>query len=168
MPEQIESLADAIKALRKHCSLTQVDFAVALNVAPASIHRWEAGTSSPEFEMIVSLWSFAVQRGSPTSRYFADFLVSRTDAIKPLFDAAELPELRAIEKEIAELDIPERQLVLALVNLLKRKSDETAIRGIRALLEPWRAARNPADHSKGTTSASAPSSKSHAPRSKKR
>lgn len=168
MSERIESLADAIKALRKHCSLTQVEFALTLKVAPASIHRWEAGTSSPEFEMIVSLWSFAVQRGSPTSRYFADFLVSRTDAIKPLFNAAELPELRAIEKEIAELDIPERQLVLALVNLLKRKSDETAIRGISALLEPWSAARNPADYFKGPTSESAPRSKSHASRPKKR
>jgi DNA-binding XRE family transcriptional regulator len=168
MSEPIETLADAIKALRKHCSLTQVDFAVALNVAPASIHRWEAATSSPEFEMIVSLWSFAVQRGSPTSRYFADFLVSRTDAIKPLFNAAQLPELKAIEKEIAELDVAERQLVLALVNLLKRKSDETAIRGIRALLEPWSLPQNPAGHSKRDTSPSAPGSKSQAPRTKKR
>lgn len=168
MSQQVESLADAIKALRKHCSLTQVDFAVALNVAPASIHRWEAGTSSPEFEMIVSLWSFAVQHGSPTSRYFAEFLVSRTDAIKPLFNAAQLPELKAIEKEIAELDIAERQLVLALVNLLKRKSDETAIRGIRALLEPWSVAHNPAGHSKRETSASAPDSRSNASRPKKR
>jgi DNA-binding XRE family transcriptional regulator len=168
MSEQIESLADAIKTLRKHCSLTQVEFAVALSVAPASIHRWEAGTSSPEFEMIVSLWSFAVQSGSPTSRYFADFLVSRTDAIKPLFNAAQLPELKAIEKEISELDVAERQLVLALVNLLKRKSDETAIRGIRALLQPWTVGQDPASHSKRETSASAPNSKSHASRPKKR
>ena len=167
MSERIESLADAIKTLRKHCTLTQVEFAVALNVAPASIHRWESGTSSPEFEMIVSLWSFAVQRGSPTSRYFADFLVSRTDAIRPLFNAAHLPELKAIEKEISELDVAERQLVLALVNLLKRKSDETAIRGIRALLQPWTAGQNPS-HSKRETSASAPSAKSHASRPKKR
>lgn len=168
MSEVIESLADAIKALRKHCSLTQVDFAVALNVAPASIHRWESGTSSPEFEMIVSLWSFAVEHGSPTSRYFAEFLVSRTDAIKPLFHAAQLPELRAIEKEIAELGVTERQLVLALVNLLKQKSDETAIRGIRALLEPWSVPHAAAGHSKRQTSAPTASRKADATPSKKR
>lgn len=168
MSEPIESLADAIKALRKHCSLTQVEFAVALNVAPASIHRWEAGTSSPEFEMIVSLWSFAIQHGSPTSRYFAEFLVSRTDAIKPLFHAAQLPELKAIEKEIAQLDVSERQLVLALVSLLKQRSDETAIRGIRALLEPWSVPHAETGHSRPVGAAPNANRRADASRSKKR
>jgi DNA-binding XRE family transcriptional regulator len=168
MTEPIESLAGAIKALRKHCSLTQVEFAVALKVAPASIHRWEAGTSSPEFEMIVSLWSFAIQHGSPTSRYFADFLVSRTDAIKPLFHAAQLPELKAIEKEIVQLDVSERQLVLALISLLKQKSDETAIRGIRALLEPWSVPHAETGHSKSLGRAPRASRQADTSRSKKR
>jgi hypothetical protein len=35
--------------------MTQVEFPAALKVAPTSIHRWEAGTGSPEFEMVVSL-----------------------------------------------------------------------------------------------------------------
>jgi DNA-binding transcriptional regulator YiaG len=60
--------------------MTQEEFAAALKVAPTSIHQWEAGTGSPEFEIAVSLWSLAIERGSPTSRDFSEFLISRTDA----------------------------------------------------------------------------------------
>lgn len=118
--------------------MTQLEFAAALNVTPTSIHRWEAGTSSPDFEMVVSLWSFAVERGSPTSKYFADFLTSRTEAIRPLFRAKELPEIQALEGDIAELPPERRHLVSALVRMLKYGQDDTAEKVIRVLLEDWR------------------------------
>jgi DNA-binding XRE family transcriptional regulator len=138
MSESVERIPEAIRALRKHCAMTQVEFAAALHVAPASIHRWEAGTSSPEFEMIVSLWSFAIEHGSATSKYFAEFLASRTDAIRPLFDAAQLPAVQALDKQIASLAVDQRQLVLAFIEMLKQNADETADRVIRLLLEPWK------------------------------
>jgi hypothetical protein len=93
--------------------MTQVEFAAALKVAPTSIHRWEAGSGVPEFEMVVSLWSFAIERGSPTSREFAEFLISRTDAIKPLFEAKDLPEIKALDRDIAALQVEQRQLAFA-------------------------------------------------------
>jgi transcriptional regulator with XRE-family HTH domain len=117
--------------------MTQVEFAARLKVAPASIHRWESGTSIPEFEMIVSLWSLAIEHGSVASKHFAEFLVSRTEAIRPLFDAAQLPAVKALENEIAELAVDERHLVSALIRMLKNNSDPTAYRILRFLLEPW-------------------------------
>ena len=134
----VDPISEAIRALRKDCSMTQVEFAAALSVAPASIHRWESGTSVPEFEMIVSLWSFAVERGSSTSRDFAEFLSARTEAIRPLFEAAEQPAIKALESEVGMLSIDQRQLVSALIRMLKQNTDETADRVIRFVLEPWK------------------------------
>ncbi|HMF78992.1 MAG TPA: helix-turn-helix transcriptional regulator [Bryobacteraceae bacterium] len=132
-----DPISEAIRALRKDCSMTQVEFAAALGVAPASIHRWESGTSSPEFEMIVSLWSFAIERGSLSSKFFAEFLSSRTEAIKPLFDAAQLPAIKAVDSEVGSLAVDKRQLVLAYIRMLKQNTDQTADRVMRLLLEPW-------------------------------
>ncbi len=122
--------------------MTQVEFAAALSVAPTSIHRWEAGTSSPEFEMVVSLWSLAIERGSSTSKQFSQFLLSRTDAIRPLFDAKELPEIKALDKEIATLPVEQRQLAFAYIRMLKHNTDETIDKLMRVLLEPWKEVRS--------------------------
>jgi hypothetical protein len=118
--------------------MTQVQFAAALQVAPTSIHRWEAGTGAPEFEMVVSLWSLAIERGSPTSKDFSDFLVSRTDAIRPLFEAKDLPDITALDREIVALPVEQRQLALAFIQMLKHNSDEITDRIMRVILEPWR------------------------------
>jgi hypothetical protein len=122
--------------------MTQVEFAAALSVAPTSIHRWEAGTSSPEFEMVVSLWSLAIERGSSTSKQFAQFLLSRTEAIRPLFAAKELPEIKALDKEIATLPVEQRQLAFAFIRMMKHNTDETIDKVIRALLERWKEVRS--------------------------
>lgn len=130
-------ISQAIRGLRKDSGLTQVEFAAALKVAPTSIHRWEAGSGVPEFEMVVALWSLAIERGSSTSREFADFLISRTDAIKPLFDAKALPEIKALDSEITSLPVEQRQLALAFVRMLKQNTDQVTDRIIRTILEPW-------------------------------
>lgn len=137
MSEPSNRISQAIRRLRKDSGLTQVEFAAALKVAPTSIHRWEAGTGSPEFEMVVSLWSLAIERGSPTSREFSEFLISRTDAIRPLFAAKELPEIQALDKEIAALPVEQRQLAFAFVQMLRQNTDEITDKIIRVILEPW-------------------------------
>jgi DNA-binding transcriptional regulator YiaG len=38
----IEEISNVIEALRKDCSISQVEFAAGLEVAPASIYRWES------------------------------------------------------------------------------------------------------------------------------
>jgi DNA-binding XRE family transcriptional regulator len=125
--------------LRKDCCMTQVEFAAALGVAPASVHRWEAGTSNPEFELAVSLWSLAIEHGSATSARFADFLVSRATAIRPLFQATQTSSTEALQSEIASLPAEKQhQLAFAFVRMLKHNTDETADQVMRLLLERWK------------------------------
>jgi transcriptional regulator with XRE-family HTH domain len=130
--------SEVIRTLRKDCAMTQVELAATLNVAPASVHRWEAGTSSPEFETIVALWSLAIKFGSATSTFFAEFLTSRTDAIRPLFDAAQMPAVKVLDSDLASLPVDQRRLVSAYVRMLKDGSNKTADKVIRLLLEPWK------------------------------
>lgn len=118
--------------------MTQVEFAAAVGVAPASVHRWEAGASAPDFEMVVSLWSFAIEHGSATSKYFAEFLSSRANAMRPLFKAAQLPAIQALDSEIASLSPDQHQLALAFVHLLKHNTDTTTEEIVNFILEPWK------------------------------
>ena len=138
MSESADRVSSAIRNLRKDCSMTQVEFAAALGVVPTSIHRWEAGSSIPEFEMVISLWSLAIERGSATSKEFADFLLSRTSAIQPLFDAVQLPDIKALDQTVASLSVDQRRLVLAFIEMLRYNTDQTANEVMRLLLEPWR------------------------------
>jgi hypothetical protein len=48
--------------------------------------------------MIIALWSFAILRGSRTASFLAEFLSSRAAGIRPLFDAAQVPELQSLDK----------------------------------------------------------------------
>ena len=63
---------------------------------------------------------------------------ARTEAIRPLFEAAEQPAIKALESEVGMLSIDQRQLVSALIRMLKQNTDETADRVIRFVLEPWK------------------------------
>lgn len=118
--------------------MTQVEFAAAVGVAPASVHRWEAGASAPDFEMVVSLWAFAIERGSATSKYFAEFLSSRAKAMRPLFKAAQFPAIQALDSEIASLSPDQHQLALAFIHLLKYNTDATTEQIVNFILEPWK------------------------------
>ena len=142
MPDSANRMPDAIRALRKDCLLTQVDFASALGVAPASVYRWEAGTSNPDFELVISLWSLAAKHRSATATFFEEFLGDRIDAIKPLFAAAQAPVVEALESAIADLSPDQQQLVFAFVAMLKNNKDPTATQMMRLLLEPWKRTPN--------------------------
>ena len=144
MPDSANRMPDAIRALRKDCLLTQVDFASALGVAPASVYRWEAGTSNPDFELVIALWSFAAKHRSATATFFEEFLGERIDAIKPLFAAAQAPVVAALDSAIADLSPDQQQLVFAFVAMLKNNKDPTATQMMRLLLEPWKRTPNTA------------------------
>ena len=47
------SLSENIKALRKERKLTQEQLAAALGVTTGAVHKWEAGLSIPELDMII-------------------------------------------------------------------------------------------------------------------
>jgi transcriptional regulator with XRE-family HTH domain len=138
MSESDDQISEAIRALRKDLSMTQVEFAGILGVAPASVHRWEAGTSAPDFEMIISLWSLAVEHGSAISIHFAEFLSGRANAMRPLFKAAQAPSIQALDDEIASLSPDQNQLAHAFIHMLKHNTDATTEQIVRFLLEPWK------------------------------
>ena len=138
MPDSANRMSDEIRTLRKDCLLTQVDFAAALGVAPASVYRWEAGTSNPDFEIVISMWSLAAKHRSATATFFAEFLGDRIEAIKPLFAAAQAPIVEALDSAIANLSPDQHQLVFAFIAMLKNSKDTTADRVMRLLLEPWK------------------------------
>jgi len=142
MPDSANRMPDAIRALRKDCLLTQVDFASALGVAPASVYRWEAGTSNPDFELVIALWSLAAKHRSATATFFEEFLGGRIDAIKPLFAATQAPVVEALDSAIANLSPDQQQLVFAFVAMLKDNQDPTATQMMRLLLEPWKRTLN--------------------------
>ena len=49
------ALSDNIRALRKEKGLTQEQLAEVLNVTTGAVHKWEAGLSIPELDMILKL-----------------------------------------------------------------------------------------------------------------
>ena len=140
MSDPANRMSREILNLRKDCLLTQVDFAAALGVAPASVYRWEAGTSNPDFEIVISLWSLATTHRSGTATYFAEFLGERIEAIKPLFAAAQAPVAEALDSVIADLSPDQHELVFAFIAMLKNNKDRTAAQIMHLLLEPWKQA----------------------------
>lgn len=118
--------------------MTQAQFAAALGVVPTSVHRWEAGTSNPDFELVISLWSLAIEHGSSTSREFAMYLVDRAHGIQPILTAAQAPVVQELDSVIGSLSPDELDLVLAFAEMLKNSEDPTADQVFRVLLEPWR------------------------------
>ena len=118
--------------------MTQAQLAAALGVASTSVHRWEAGTSNPDFKVAVSLWSLAIEYGSPTSREFAEFLANRAHAIRPLLSAAQADRVHTLDSAMSDLSPDELHLVLAFIEMVKHNEDPTADQMLRVLLEPWR------------------------------
>jgi DNA-binding XRE family transcriptional regulator len=155
MSDTAAPLSGVIRELRKDCSMTQAQLAAALRIVPTSVHRWEAGTSNPDFELVVSLWSLAIEHGSPTSAKFAEFLADRAHAIKPLVSAVQGPIVQQVDSALAKLPPGDLDLVLAFIEMLKHNEDPTADQIFRVLLEPWkrkilssRAAAIPGKHPK--------------------
>jgi DNA-binding XRE family transcriptional regulator len=138
MPDQVVRMTDIIRTLRKDCGLTQMEFAAAIGVTATSVHRWEAGTSVPDFEIALDLWACAVEHGSATSRFLAEFLAEKSDAIRPLFSAQQVSLFETAYSAIFGLSPDQQQLVLAFIELLQNNKDQSVDQMMRLLLEPWR------------------------------
>ena len=52
------NLAENIRALRKERKLTQEQFAEVMGVTPGAVHKWEAGLSVPELDLLVEMADF--------------------------------------------------------------------------------------------------------------
>jgi transcriptional regulator with XRE-family HTH domain len=138
MSEPTFDIAAAIKKLREDCSMSQVDLANALGVAPASVYRYESGTSSPKTETLYKLSKLAVDNNL---RYADDFyraLLERTQGIAAVTYDERLDERqKVVDREAASLRADQQLIVLALIKMLRENQDKTAERVLNLLLEPW-------------------------------
>lgn len=57
------SFSNDIKMIRHKCLMSQTDFADALGVSFATVNRWEAGKSKPNFKTMKLINSFCAARG---------------------------------------------------------------------------------------------------------
>jgi transcriptional regulator with XRE-family HTH domain len=136
----LPAISKAVKRFRLACDQTQVEFAIALGIAPTSIHRYEAGTSIPDFPVLKKLLDYAVKRGdSGAQETFMRELGTRM-GLDP--QAIENPSggtdaLSAVHLEGERLSKDEKARVVALVLLLRHSADSTNRSVIEAVLQPW-------------------------------
>lgn len=57
------SFGNEIKMIRRKCLMSQVEFAEVLGVSFATVNRWEAGKSKPNFKTMKLINSFCESRG---------------------------------------------------------------------------------------------------------
>jgi len=134
---QPDDFSGAIRKLRRERSLTQVQLANALGIAPTSVYRWEAGSSVPDMPMLVSLWHFALESGSAAATVFSDALTELAGPLKPLFETSSRARQSVIDKTAQTLEPEQQILVMAFIEMVRRGADPVSEKVMRLLLEPW-------------------------------
>ena len=136
----LPAISKAVKRFRLACEQTQVEFAVALGIAPTSIHRYEAGASVPDFPVLKKLLDYAVKRNdSSAQETFLRELGTRMgldpDALEGPPGGADM--LASVRLDGEHLSKDEKARVIALVLLLRHSTDSTNRSVIDAVLQPW-------------------------------
>jgi transcriptional regulator with XRE-family HTH domain len=137
------TISEAVKKFRLECGQTQVEFAVALGMAPTSIHRYEAGSSVPDFPVLKKLLDYALKRKNASAQeIFLAEVGKRMGLQSEGLDASLLPSigpdpLSALEIEGQPLSNDERLKIVGLVLLLRHSSDPTTKSVVDAVLKPW-------------------------------
>ncbi|HEX3682153.1 MAG TPA: helix-turn-helix transcriptional regulator [Bryobacteraceae bacterium] len=133
-----EVIQNALRKLRKERGLTQVQLANALDIAPTSIYRWEAGASSPDMSMLLGLWHFAMRTGtSEAAAELAHVLMEESPVLKPLVEQTRFEAQKSLEEWAGSLPEDQQNLVAGLIAFLQESTDETAHKIIKVILEPW-------------------------------
>ena len=134
-------MAAAIKQLRQDCGLTQVDFAVALGLTPASIYRYEVGTTRPSPKTLSKLRSFAADHDNRAAEHIFNRAihldVGLSQVAIPFAFTDQVFEI--FEAHATSLTHQELVLVLAFIQLLadRTKRDQSVYNALRALLIPY-------------------------------
>ncbi|MFZ0592890.1 MAG: helix-turn-helix transcriptional regulator [Bryobacteraceae bacterium] len=124
--------------MREDCSMTQVDLANALGIAPASVYRYESGTSTPNADVLYRLSRFAMERDVRYAHDFHQALSQRTQGLAPFaYDEELLERQNVVDRATAALRADQQLIVLALVKMLRENEDKTAERVLNLVLEPW-------------------------------
>src|ERR1700733_9197058 len=111
------NLGPTIRNLRRDCKLTQVEFAHALGVTPASIYRYEAGSTSPSTDTLFKLYKMASERSHGPSEYvFHQVMQGRSPSMPAIAPADSAVAL--LQAQATQLSEQQLALVLALMRLL--------------------------------------------------
>ena len=142
MSREPVDVAAAIRKLRQTCSLTQVQLAIELGIAPGSVYRYEAGTSRPNLGVLHNLWNFALKHNAPYAA--SEFSEALTDlAGTPFtFEQDTREQQKLVDASMARLRPHEQHIVIALIQMLRTGNDDTALRVIKAALDPWMGTAN--------------------------
>jgi DNA-binding XRE family transcriptional regulator len=142
-----EHIGKAIRKYRNETRLTQAQFAVALGVAPTSIYRYEAGTSTPDVGTLQKLYLHADREGNDDAKaVFYSALTDKAglritpgdwDSVRSLNPKDLTAPIKRVEVQGRPLTPREQVLSLALVFMLRNNNDESSDKMIRLLLEPW-------------------------------
>jgi transcriptional regulator with XRE-family HTH domain len=135
------SIGPAIRQLRQGSGLTQVEFAQALGLAPASIYRYEAGTTKPSPKTLVTLRNFAAEHENRA----AEHMFNRALHIHAGISNLELPLMptdqvfEVLEAHASGLSLEDLSLVLAFIHLLadRASGNQSVYNALRALLAPY-------------------------------
>lgn len=136
------SVPEIIRRLRRDLKLTQAELAAAIGLAPTSIYRYEAGSSSPSLETIKRLYDLASEKKSGSADFFAGALLGDAPAAHP---AADYPRSRrSIASPLSAIAVdgqflsPREQLaVIAFVLMMRNNTSDVTENILRALLDPW-------------------------------
>jgi DNA-binding XRE family transcriptional regulator len=132
------NLGPTIRNLRRDCKLTQVEFAHALGVTPASVYRYEAGTTSPSTDTLFKLYKMASERShGPSEHVFHQIMQGRSPSIAAVAPADSGAAL--LQAQATQLSEQQLALVLALMRLLSdsTQSEKAVYTVLRALVEPY-------------------------------
>jgi DNA-binding XRE family transcriptional regulator len=145
-PAEPDHLGKAIRKYRRDIGLTQAQLAVALGIAPTSIYRYEAGTSTPDVGALQKLYLHSEnQQNSEAKKLFYDALTdkvglgltlgNRGDAASSNTGTAS--SLRNVLVQGRPLTPREQLLAVALVIMLRNNLNDSSDKMMQLLLEPW-------------------------------
>jgi DNA-binding XRE family transcriptional regulator len=138
--EELEepTLGPTIRNLRRDCKMTQVEFAHALGVTPASVYRYEAGTTSPSTDTLFKLYKMASERAhGPSEHVFHQVMQGRSYSMPVGAPGDSGPAV--LQAQATQLSEQQLVLVLALMRLLSdaEQSEKSIYTVLRAIVEPY-------------------------------
>jgi len=145
MADTYETTSAIIRQLRQDLTVSQAQLAAKTGLAVNSIYRYEAGTNSPDAEGLISLWTIAIENGSPTALHFSNLLGEAFPLLRSVFERFSLEQEKAIGEHSIALSPDDRILLMALIKVLRNEDHSTdkkttviiVRRALNALLEPW-------------------------------